>query len=100
MNTPPYPRAPPPTTPLPGQGKKRIGKAAKHWRRAARLAGAENPDEMLAAYLDGKRQGYPRKLLKKVLASVRFTRRRWKKVGSNNVNKNRPRPQGIMIFRA
>eukprot|EP00752_Nemacystus_decipiens_P009013 g8046.t1 len=60
------------------EGKKRIGKAAKQWRRAAKLAGAENPDEMLAAYLEsGNPRAGPGSLLKRVLSRVRI-RPTWK----------------------
>lgn len=60
------------------QGKKRIGKAAKQWRRAAKLAGAENPDEMLAAYLEsGHPRAGPGSLLKRILSRVRI-RPNWK----------------------
>lgn len=60
------------------QGKKRIGKAAKQWRRAAKLAGAENPDEMLAAYLEsGNPRAGPGGLLKRVMSRVRI-RPNWK----------------------
>lgn len=66
------------------QSKKRIGKAAKLWRRAAKVAGAENPDEMLKAYLESRshhRPGgapSPGSLVKRVLERVRIRPKTWK----------------------
>ncbi|CAM9833663.1 unnamed protein product [Pylaiella littoralis] len=64
------------------ESKKRIGKAAKHWRRAAKVAGAENPDEMLKAYLESGHHHPPGtgpgSLVKRVLARVRIRPKNWK----------------------
>ncbi|CAM9753241.1 unnamed protein product, partial [Sphacelaria rigidula] len=66
------------------EGKRRITKAAKQWRRAARLAGAENPEEMLVAYTNVRSEklqtavGRPRSLLAKIMSRVRLRERNWK----------------------
>ncbi|CAM9188904.1 unnamed protein product [Ectocarpus fasciculatus] len=66
------------------EGKKRIGKAAKQWRRAAKLAGAENPDEMLSAYSKACRPGTGSASLAKKILSVLRIRPSWKKVSPSS----------------